>query len=678
MHVSKSIVRRIAALVGAACLSGLPALAQRESPFMEEFRKLMPGGDVEEMARLVKQHELAAELAVIEICEEIGMGSSDQLEDEIDALNKAWKKAYDSGFVDIQYRYFSLDLSPAYKKSRRELIGIYLPKYNEFTGARERKDAAKLAALGPDFLDYGDQFITLGDQYRASRCYGLYAECFDERSQGAKPDLHRACEGYKKMLEAQEKIDLKNKTYAEAKLRFQALEAEGYGDPSKGPEARAAEKAATDASYAATPLDATFQLVPDLEAVVRPSFFADVNYQMWPTIVLGAVDSKATIPTMDKSPAVLRLSAAKAAIDVDGNGSGDVELPLTGKISPVEITLGEGDLARRWAFLVTVGQQQDNYQGWRMNLGADENQMQIFIAAAGSVVGTVNGIRVQVIDDNLDGIYGGKPTEHGYTGLRDGSFQKEMDSVVIGEEAKFAVPWSELQKFGDQWYRLGRPEGSEDLAATKADVKSGTLALDLKGVNADWLVVRGTGTLENCYFDLVQGGAKKVEVPEGNYELFCGQVSTGKRTQMLKALVLAAPETKTWRVIAGETLKVELGAPFGFDFKFTQDEETISVEGPSVVVTGRGGETYQRFWNCVPMPEVNVRKAGATKGKKEEKLIPVGSQEELIDAGNDYRFAWFPLNKQFPKPKKGEPVELQLVEKKNKLFGKVESDWQAD
>ena len=650
-----------------------PAFAQRGSPFMEEFRKLMPGGDVDAMVELIKANEQAAELAVVETCEAIGQESNDVLEAEIDALRKAWKKAYDSKFVDLQYNYFSLDLQGAFKKSRRDLVDVYRAKLREYNDVKSRKDPARLGSLGMDFNGLAASFKDIGDLYLAAMCYGIYGEAFDVTLMGNQADFKRACEGWKKNLELREALELNNEKNVEIKKRIEFLEASGHGAPATSAPGATDPAAGGAASSAPVPLNAVFELVPDIETYARPAFHADVNYQIWPAIVLQGIDSKASIPTLERSPGIVRLSATKIGVDVNGDGTGEVEVPLTGKIGPVLLTLGEGDQQRPWAFLATIGQQQDTYQGFKYNLSADETQMQVFVNAAGSMVGTVDGIRVQVIDENMDGVYGGPPAELAYIGVREGSSQRDVDTVVIGE-SKVARPWSELQKIGDSWYKLERDQAG-GLQASRADVKTGTLALDLKGVDASWLILRGTGNLSRCFFDVVDGGAKKVEVPEGTYELYCGQVSSGKRTQMMKALVLPGATVPAFRALAGETMKVELGSPFGFDFKYSQDEETISVEGSSIVVTGRGGETYQRFWNCVPIVEVNVRKAGSGKGKKEEKMQPVGSQEELIDAGNDYRNAWFPLSAVIRKPKSGETVELQLVEKKNKLFGKIESTW---
>ena len=49
-----------------------------------------------------------------------------------------------------------------------------------------------------------------------------------------------------------------------------------------------------------------------------------------------------------------------------------------------------------------------------------------------------------------------------------------------------------------------------------------------------------------------------------------------------------------------------------------------------------------------------------------------GSQQEISD--NGYKYAWFPFDLIIAK-KSDVNHEAQLFQKKNKLFGKVESDW---
>lgn len=669
--------------VSASAASAASAPVQRESPFMTEFRKLMQVKATDEMAALIKKNEPAALSAIRETVLLIREGSNETLEVEIDALGRAWKKAYDSDFVILQYDYFALRLTGPFKRSHKELSDRWLAKQKEFDGALTAKEAGKYGQLAAEFEGFGEAFTELGDHYQASMCHWNSAVLYDDGINGTRADYRRACKAWGLAIAARDEAKLHDKAYDQAVERHKKLIADGYGGPPEdGPDAGAPAPEATPAGAPGTPaepaamaapLGATFAIVPDIEAIQRPMYTADSNFQMWQAVYLGEIGTSGSFPTMTNSPMVLRTGANKASVDVNADGAGDVDIPLTGKITPVQVTI-EG---RSWGFLAAIGQQRDIYQGFAYNAQPDQKQMALFVGPAGSLVGTLGGTRVQIIDDNMDGVYGSPLKGWAYVGLVDGAYQNDLDSIVVGE-AKFARPWSRLQKVGDAWYELAPNEAGTDVLARRVEVKSGTLQLELKGAPVVWLIVRGMGTerADLCY-DVVAGGANKVEVPAGNYEIVSGMVATGKKAQMAKALVVPGRNTRTWRVEAGETVKMELGAPFGFEFEFKQDDETVTVVGPSIAVIGRGGETYQRMWNCVVTPEVLLRKAGSSRGKKEAELVPVGSQEELLDQKNDYKTAWFPIGNPIKKPSPGDPCEVQLFQKKHKLFGKVESDWKA-
>lgn len=683
--MSSFSLARFALLALGLPLLAPPVAAQYDSPFMQEFRKLMLLKADDEMTALMRKNEASVILAVIDVCETIGKGSSDQLEAEAEALGRIWKKVYGSRFVEIQYNYFSVDLPASMKKHRRDLIDRYGLLHAELVAVEKAKDANKAGTLGENFNALGDEFGELGDGYMAAQCYRAYAVCNEEDINGTRADLRKACEAWGLFLQARESIDLKETSYNQVKVRHETLVAEGYdapppgeGEPGAGSGGAPGNASAPGAS-AAVPFNGTFELLPDIEAIRRPLYTADGIFQVWTAVGMDKVGSKGTFSAMENSPAVLRTGASKAAVDVDGDGKGDVDIPLTGKITPVQIQLGQPGAARPWAFLAVIGAERDTYQGLNpWNLGPSDDNLSIYVAPAASLVGTVNGVRVRVIDDNMDGIYGSEPKSWRWPGLLEGADQPDVDSVVIGD-AKMACPWSRLQKVGDAWFELAQNESGTDLVASPAQVKSGTLQLDLKGLPATWLVVRGVGEgFETLFFEVVNGGTNKVEVPAGTYEVYCGQVSSGKKDQTMKALILPGPRGRTWKVVAGETAKLELGMPLTLDFTVHQDEETVTVDAKSLVVVGRAGETYQRLWNCVLSPEVNVRKAGSSKGKKETKLVPIGSQQQLVDDfKNDWSQLWFPIGEPIQKTIPGEAFEVQLLEKKNKLFGKLESDWKG-
>jgi hypothetical protein len=307
-------------------------------------------------------------------------------------------------------------------------------------------------------------------------------------------------------------------------------------------------------------------------------------------------------------------------------------------------------------------------------MAPQDGWVNVYFVAAGSMVGSLGGTDIRVIDENLDGLYGGQAWSWEYLGLTKGNLHWELDSVVLGG-SKRALPWSELLQVGDQWYRMAAPDAGTRLEATPVEVPTGKLKLDFKGPSVSWLVVQGAGALERCYYDVAseKGG---VEVPAGTYSLLVGEVRKGKKQQTAKALMVPGTSTPTWTVEAGKTTEVALGGPFGFDFQTAGAEEAVTVLGKSVVITGAHGERYERPWNCRARPEVEIRKPGSKKGNKPEEMDVVLDMLEMNDSGGfafGQQDAWFPLDTTFAFS--GEEYEVRLSEKKNPLFGKIESEW---
>jgi len=117
---------------------------------------------------------------------------------------------------------------------------------------------------------------------------------------------------------------------------------------------------------------------------------------------------------------------------------------------------------------------------------------------------------------------------------------------------------------------------------------------------------------------------------------------------------------------------VQLGAPFGFDFRSRLEDGELTVEGGSVVVVGQAGERYERAWQCVAETEASWRKKGTKKASKPEKMPRILDNQGITDFG--WGASWFPLDVKLPAPNV-DAVEVQLTDKKHPLFGKVESAW---
>ena len=658
-------------------LSALGPVTRQSSDeeFRKKFREALELRATSEMEKLVRTRKDDAIKTVIRICEAISEAPSDALEKEIQGLRKAWKATHGSAFVNRQYEYFSL-LKPNFKRTRKKLDDAYRKLHPTFLEASGEKNNSKLAECADGFTAQAEGFEEIGDAYMASLAWYIAGQCVDQELRGDKAELVRAAAAFEKATLHREKAGLKDAIYEYTKSRHEVLKESGFGSAEEA--AEAAEAAAAAARAAAITLAPTFELFDDMGSIERPLYSADEIYQTWAQVfVKGNGSTEKFFSFGDDSPLLLREGAAKASVDLDGDGTGDVPVPVNGTIGPVQFVLGEGEEAREVAFLATVGRNDDTYQGFRQNLSPDVNQMGVYIAPAGSVVTEIEGTPIRILDDNLDGIYGSLGEQvllWDYLGTLDKEFQPDIDSIVIGKSKK-ALPFSELIQIGETWYQLEvEAKGNRILASPRKDLKVGELKLKLKGPDVDYMILQGTGAIENVFIDLTANKKKAVTAPVGTYKLFSGRVSKGKRQQMMKALVLPSKTMNNFVVTEGETTEVELGSPFGFTFEYSQADDSVEVSGSTIAVTGMAGETYQRLWNCVPLVEVLARKKGGKKGAEIGKMRPSQSQEELQD--NGWQTGWFPIAHPFEKGKlSGQDVEVQLFQKKNKLFGKIESDW---
>jgi hypothetical protein len=640
-----------------------------------EFEKAMAVGAHSEMERLVKGNTHAAVEWIIDTAQGIATKPNEALETRMEALRKAWKGGIGTKFADNMYEYFSL-LEPALKGERLKLMGRYDKALARYNGNLVTKDQPTFGVLYVELEGLAGAFAEVGDHYHAGQSWLLVYNCIEERNRGEQADLYKACRALKNVVAERKLIDLQDQSYLGAATTYNYLKAQGY-DAEAGAEGGGGEsgpagppKSGPSKEGAAVVVTLGFEMILDYDAYERPSYYADELHNLWTRISLQKKGSQTTFSSLGElSPKLQRTGSAEVLIDADGDGQGEVKLPLRGNVDPIEFEIGGGAEKRRWGCLTKIGTSSDMYQNIQVSMSPNDDQMQIYLAPAASMAGEVGGIALRIIDENMDGVYGGEPKLWAHDGLTKDMLHPEFDSILIGDE-KRARPWSEYQKIGEQWYRLEIVNGGTSLKAFPAELETGTLKLAYKGEKPTWLVVRGKGKLENCYFDLMQKG---LELPAGAYELFCGDVRKGKKQQTVKALILPGKQMESWRVNAGEATTAKLGAPFGFAFDFEESEDSVVVKGESIAVTGAGGERYERLWNCVVRPEASYRPKGKGKGSKPEDMHVAMSQDEINELG--WKVAWFPYDLTLEKKGKSEESEVQLIEKKNKLFGKIESDW---
>ncbi|MCA8978758.1 MAG: hypothetical protein H6831_12555 [Planctomycetes bacterium] len=634
--------------------------------FRSKFAQAMELNANEEMASLVRKNTAEAVAWIMETAEAISTSSNEALERRMAALRKAWKTAKDSKFCDHMYEYFSL-LEPALKTERNKLKVRYEKALTKYRENLEAKNGQGLELQSIEFAGLAEAFETLGDMYFASQSWLLAGGCVNESSRGDEADNDRAADFYGKCIEDRLKIDLKDQSYVEAKALHDSLVGRGFGNKNSGSDDEPGGAAPVEAAPAIT-VPLKFELLEEWDAFERPLYVSDEIYQLWTGLYLKTKGTSERLTSLDKrSPGFLRVGANEVQIDIDGDGNGDQKLPITGNQEPVAFKIDNGQ--RDWGMIATIGLQQEQYQGIEVNLAPADNQLTIYIHPAASVVGALEGEQIRVLDDNLDGIYGSAPRSWSYVGMSKEHFCPDMDAIVVGK-GKRARPWSELQEIGGKWYRMQVDENGTSLTATPVDVKTGTLKYKYAGGKPEWIVVQGTDELANCYFEVTSKG---IEVPAGKYRLFYGDLRKGKKQQVTKALIIPGRTTKTVSLQEGKVETLELGAPYGFDFQTSLDGETLTLTGQSVVVVGSAGERYERVWNCVPRPEVSWRKTGTKKGSKGEETDVVMSSDQLDKLG--WESGWFPRDLVMTLKGSHDAVEVQLFEKKNKLFGKITSDW---
>ena len=652
--------------------TSVSSLQDTRETWRSAFQKAMNVGASSEMERLVKSNNEEAVEWILETAQGIATQSSELLETRMAALRSAWKAAIGSKFADITYEYYSL-LDSIYRDERSKLKNRYDKAYNRYAGNLEKKDQTTFGVLYAEFEGLAGSFAELGDHYSASQSWLMAYSCINEHSRGDKADLYKCCRALKMTMEQRKQVDLQDRAYVQASSSFSSLKAQGYdreggADGEPGSDAPPVNPVTEGKGLQSM---MTFELLEEIDEFERPSYYADELHNLWGRIAFQKKDSETKFSSLGAlSPTLKRTGSAEVMVDTDGNGEGDLSVPLRGNVDPIEFEIGTGSEKRKWAVLTKIGTQSDMYQNIQVAMQPTDDQMMIYLAPAASVLGEIDGVGIRVIDENMDGLYGSAPLTWAHDGLTTGMMQPEFDTVVIGD-AKRALPWSEYQRLGDKWYRLEPANGGTTLKAFPAELETGKVKVNFKGGKPTWLIVQGMGKFENSYFDLMD---KDVELPVGSYKLFCGELRKGKKQQTMKTLILPGKSMESWRVNPKETTAIELGAPFQFDFAFTEDEKSITITGKSICIVGAAGERYERPWNCVPRPTASYRKVGTSKGSKPEKFHTVMSQDEINQA-NDWAVAWFPGDLELIKKGKSEKSELELEEKKNKLFGKIVSDW---
>lgn len=190
---------------------------------------------------------------------------------------------------------------------------------------------------------------------------------------------------------------------------------------------------------------------------------------------------------------------------------------------------------------------------------------------SGMVVGTVDGVRIAIIDQNGDGRYDGVGS----------------DAILVGS-CPFASFLGETLSLGGKLYKLEvEPDGSA-LGLRPFDGPAGTLDL-ASGFQAEArllsAVVQSTDGRQSFQLAPSPDG---LLVPEGNYVLLVGMIGLGE-----SRLGIARGRSKPIAVAGGEASRPSWGqGPVRAEFRYQRRGGKIAFDPRAIQYFGTGGEEY--------------------------------------------------------------------------------------
>lgn len=638
--------------------------------FREAFDQAQKLNSKSRMDELLRKQEDQAIQLIIGTAEAVSSAPNEVLLTRFEGLRESWKRVYDTKFPDKLERMFAR-MNGGTKSQRLALKVKYQELESKIYEHQQAKNKEGMKAAAEQLAQMADGFKSIGDRWLESQCYAWAAPSLDEGYQGKDANLDVCANLYAKAIEARKAIGVKDKTFRGFSTRLATLTGLGYGEAGAAKEGAKGAAKPKGPQPSGDPVTAAmeFEELKPLKDLNRPNYYLDEHRQIWPAIGLKATGSTSEIPRV-AGPQVIREGSAKIVVDTDSDGKGDIDWPTKGKFENLVLELGSGDTKRKWAVLTEVGRQEDFYQGQPMNLLATDTSYLVYYIPGGCMKGSISGVEVRVFDDNLDGRYGSAPSSWQHMGLVTGDAQMEFDSIRVGKSKK-AMPYSEFVNLGKAgWHKLSSKNAGTSLEAQPVTLNTGTVQIKGKGLKPEFYVLRGVDdTFKGTFIDV--SGGKKVEVPAGRWELVFGMVRKGNKMQLMKAVIQPTEGMERIMVKPGETTVLSYGSPYKFDFGYEVDGDTVTVDGKTVRIVGAGGEAYDRFYNCVPYVDAELRRKGSKRGNGSVKLKPVVDNLGLEKHG--WQGMWKPISESMTK--KDPEIEVQVKEKKNKLFGKVESDW---
>jgi hypothetical protein len=440
------------------------------------------------------------------------------------------------------------------------------------------------------------------------------------------------------------------------------------------------------------------------------SLFASSSPLYW--IVGSLEDVKAKeIELFKDGKLILRRGGANKYLNVSGGKEREIKLGGTSK--PTELWYERADdkgnkEELNYAMWLWTGGNQEPWCGTTLNFQPqwkpatpEQNFANFYWRSAAVFTADIEGVPITLHDESGNGVFGEKPGSVGITPdhrLADGLDQQgshpTLDSMQIGNGP--LLPFSSFVHIKESWYTVKAVRNNEELRYRLIDpakAQTGHIVVKWSGPPAakpkHLVVVESSGTWADAAFDLFSGaGPKGVEVLAGTYEVLYGRVWNGRPPQNMDAVILKG-EAKPIEVKAGQTVTLEIGAPFGIEFTPERAGKSLGADTTKMWVKDRFGLKWTCLVAEILEPQLLVAKdakGGSTKVLCEWKRIEGTELDEVHKNYEKQRIpattlAMFAVDKKTwrfdqkatnPLP---DPSFVGVGQKKHKLFGELKPIW---
>ncbi|MDJ0976468.1 MAG: hypothetical protein QNJ98_18560 [Planctomycetota bacterium] len=261
-----------------------------------------------------------------------------------------------------------------------------------------------------------------------------------------------------------------------------------------------------------------------------------------------------------KTPFAMRVEGD--ALEVDTNGDGAHDVTVEGDDGFVAFKT-DGETPVRYALRLVKGS-----AGWAAAPGCAR-------------VGTIEGVKVQVIDQDGNGTYGDVGT----------------DALIVGG-SKAAAYLSKVINVGGSLYTIDIAKDGSKLTYTPYAGKAGMLDLisehESKTKVLTVLVRSQDGT--HC-FDLARA-PEGLRVPAGTYELVGGTLGLGAAR-----VAFTTGRAKPIAVQADETTRLSWGGPLRAEYRYALTTSEVAFQPDQIWYYGKAGEQYTTWAPFGKSPE---------------------------------------------------------------------------